>query len=227
MAAIGGVEGELDRLYRNRFPASERASKARLWKELCDSFFNRYVPSDGTVLDLGAGYCDFINHARAARRIAVDLNPDCLAASEPDVEAHQLPLDHLGEVVGDGSLDVAFASNVFEHLRGSDMLLDILKSVYVALKPGGRLLIMQPNIRYVGAAFWDFFDHSLPLTEKGMTEALRLVGFEVEECRPKFLPYTSNNPFPRWPWIVRLYLALPAAQWLFGKQFFIVARRPS
>ena len=117
MVAIGGIAGELDRLYNNRFPAGERAARARLWKLLCQAFFDRYVPSDGTVLDLGAGYCDFINNVRAARRIALDLNPDCTVAAAPEVQVHQLSLDRLGEVVADGSIDLAFASNVFEHLR--------------------------------------------------------------------------------------------------------------
>ena len=44
---------------------AERAAKARLWRTLCEAFFRRYVPADGTVLDVGAGYCDFINHVRA------------------------------------------------------------------------------------------------------------------------------------------------------------------
>ena len=57
-------------------------------------------------------------------------------------------------------------------------------------------------------------------------EAVRLVGYEVEECRARFLPYRTSSPLPRWPWVVRLYLVLPAAQWLFGKQFFLVARHP-
>ena len=40
-----------------------------------------------------------------------------------------------------------------------------------------------------------------------------------------FLPYTFKSRLPSWPWLVRLYLALPPAQWFFGKQMFLVARR--
>jgi hypothetical protein len=83
----------------------------------------------------------------------------------------------------------------------------------------------QPNIRYVGAAFWDFFDPTLPLTEKGMAEALGIAGFDVVEVRPRFLPYTTASRLPQWPWIVRTYLAVPALHRLFGKQMLIFARR--
>lgn len=220
------IEGQLQKLYANRFPESGRADKVRLWRTLCDAFFQRYVPSGGTVLDVGAGYCDFLNNVRAARRIAVDLNPDTAPSAAEGVEVHTLPLDRMMEAIEPGSVDLAFASNVFEHLRGPDALLDVLAAILQALRPGGRLIVMQPNIGAMGGAFWDFFDHTLPLTEKGMSEAMEVSGFEVVECRPRFLPYTTKSRLPQWGWIVRLYLALPPAQWLFGKQMFVVARRP-
>jgi SAM-dependent methyltransferase len=219
------IEAGLGRLYARRFSAAERAEKVRIWKVLCDGFFARYVSADDTVLDLGSGYCDFINQIRAARRIAFDMNPDTVRAAAPGVEVHSLPLDRLGEVVEAESVDLAFASNVFEHLEGPDPLLEVLEAVFRTLRPGGRLLVLQPNLRRVGTAFWDFVDHRLPLTEKGMAEALELAGFRVEECRPGFLPYTTKSRLPRWSWLIRLYLALPPAQWVWGKQMFLVAIR--
>ena len=170
--------------------------------------------------------CDFINQIRAAHRIAVDLNPETRHAAAAGIEVHSLPLERLGEVIAPQSIDLAFASNVFEHLRGPDALLEVLAAVWRVLCPGGRLMIMQPNIRLVGGRFWDFFDHTLPLTEKGMAEALLVSGFEVLENRPRFLPYTTKSLLPRWPCLVRFYLMFPPVQWLFGKQMLLVARRP-
>lgn len=219
------LEGGLDRLYAGRFSDRDRLEKIRLWRTLCSAFFDRYVPADGAVLDVGAGYCDFVNHIRAGRRVAVDLNPDTAAAAAPGVEVHQHPLERLDEVIEHGSIDLAFASNVFEHLRGPDALLQVLAALRRVLRPGGRLMIMQPNVRLVGGAFWDFFDHTLPLSEKGMAEALGVAGFEVLERRARFLPYTTKGRLPKWPVLVRLYLKLPPAQWLFGKQMLVVARK--
>lgn len=220
------LENQLDGLYANRFSATEQAARARLWQTLCDAFFARYVAAGATVLDLGAGYCDFVNHIRAARRIAVDLNPDTPRHAAPNVEVYTVPLGDLGEVIGSESVDFAFASNVFEHLGGPDALLEVLAAVHRTLKPGGRLMIMQPNVRLVGGHFWDFFDHTLPLTEKGIAEALGVAGFEVIESRARFLPYTTKGRLPQSDWLVRLYLAIPPAQWLMGKQMLVVARRP-
>lgn len=222
----GRIEQSLEQIYANRFPDRERAAKARLWRTLCSSFFARYVPAGGTVLDVGAGFCDFINHVSAARRIAVDLNPETARAAAAGVEVLTIPLERLDEAIEPESVDLAFASNVFEHLRGPDVLLDVLAALRRVLRPGGRLMVLQPNVRAVGAAFWDFVDHTLPLTEKGMTEALEVSGFEVVECRARFLPYTTKSRLPQWSWLVRAYLALPPAQRLLGGQMLVVARRP-
>lgn len=222
----GDLNSELDRLYAARFHDDERESKAQLWRVLCADFFARYVPDDACVLDLGAGYCDFINNISARRRIAVDLNPDTARFAAPDVEVHRLPLEQLSEAVDPGTVDLAFASNVFEHLSNPDALLNVLANVRTALRPGGRLMIMQPNVRLVGGAFWDFFDHTLPLTERGMTEALEVAGLRVVECRARFLPYTTKSRLPQWAFLVRVYLHSRLAQYLLGKQMLVIAERP-
>lgn len=224
--AYGDLNAELDRLYAARFHDAERKSKARLWRVICEAFFSRYVPQRGCVLDLGAGYCDFVNNVHASRRIAVDLNPDTARFAARGVEVHQLPLERLSEVVGQDTVDLAFASNVFEHLRGPDALLKVLANVRRVLRPGGRIVIMQPNVRLVGGAFWDFFDHTLPLSERGMTEALEVAGFRVVECRARFLPYTTKSRLPQWALLVRLYLRWRPIQFLLGKQMLVVAERP-
>ncbi|CAN5890246.1 hypothetical protein BH23PLA1_BH23PLA1_05680 [soil metagenome] len=220
------IQDELGRLYAQRFNPEEREAKARLWRTLCRSFFDQYIPTEGTVLDVGAGYCDFINNIRSQRRIAVDLNPDMVAFGAEGVEVHLHALEQLGEIVEADSVDLAFASNVFEHLRGPDALLEVLSAIRTALRPGGRLIVMQPNVRVVGGSFWDFFDHTLPLTEKGLAEALGVTGYQILECRARFLPYTTKSRWPQWPALVRLYLALPPAQWIFGKQMLVIARKP-
>ena len=225
-AAYADLTSELDQLYAARFHRHERESKARLWRVLCHEFFAGYVPDDACVVDLGAGYCDFVNNISARRRIAVDLNPDTARFAAPGVEVLQLPLERLSEAIDRETVDLAFASNIFEHLRSPEALLKVLANVRTVLRPGGRLMIMQPNVRVVGGAFWDFFDHTLPLSERGMTEALEVAGFRVVERRARFLPYTTKSRLPQRAFLVRLYLRFRPAQYLLGKQMLVVAERP-
>ncbi len=220
------IDTGLDRLYANRFSAADRRTKQRVWAVLCASFFQRYIARDAVLLDLGAGYCEFLRHIQAGRKLAVDLNPDTLHVAGADVEVLPIPFDRLADSVSSSSLDVVFASNVFEHLRSPDSLLEILEVLHDLLRPGGRLIVLQPNVRCVGPAFWDFVDHTLPLTEKGMAEALHLSGFQIEETRARFLPYTFKSRLPTSSWLVRLYLHCRPAQFLLGKQMLIVAKRP-
>jgi hypothetical protein len=58
-----------------------------------------------------------------------------------------------------------------------------------------------------------------------MAEALNLSGFEVVESRARFLPYTTKSRLPQAAWMLRLYLHLPPAQWILGKQMLLVARK--
>ncbi|MBX6311804.1 MAG: class I SAM-dependent methyltransferase [Isosphaeraceae bacterium] len=193
---------------------------------MCRSFFQRYIPAGSTVLDVGAGSCDFINQIRATRRIALDVNPEALRYAAAGIEVLCLPLERLAEVIPPESVDVAMASNVFEHLRSTEVLLEVLAALFEVLRPGGRLIILQPNVRVLGGRFWDFLDHTLPLTDRAMEEAVTLTGFEVLERRARFLPYTTKSRLPKADWLVRLYLAFPPAHLVLGKQMLVVARRP-
>jgi len=211
-------------LYRVRFSAEEQRAKARIWQELCAGFFDRYVPAGGTVLDLACGYGEFINAVSCGRRIAIDLNPDSRDHLRADVEFHHRSCADLG-VVADASVDVVFESNLFEHLASKEELRRVVGEVHRVLKPGGRFVLLQPNIRYVGGAYWDFFDHVLPLTERSCAEVLQTSGFRLHTVIPRFLPYTTKSRLPQHPLLVRWYLRVPLLWRLLGKQFVIVAER--
>jgi general stress protein 26 len=56
------TELDVARIYKARFSPEERAKKEAIWRVLCSDFFQQYVKPDDTVLDVGAGYCEFINN---------------------------------------------------------------------------------------------------------------------------------------------------------------------
>lgn len=213
------------RLYQERFSTRDRETKLAVWQVLCRHFFQRYVKPTDTVLDLGAGLCEFINTISCAERIAVDSSPGVRQHAAPGVRVLVTPAIELGEIA-DESVDVVFASNFFEHLPSKEALLSTLREVRRVLRHGGRLLVLQPNIRVLGGSYWDFLDHQLPLTERSLVEALGVVDLRVTEVRARFLPYTSKSALPKHPLLVRLYLAFPPAHRLLGGQAWVVGEKP-
>jgi len=211
-------------IYRQRFGTDAQASRNAVWRVLCRHFFQRYIPPQATVLDLAAGSCEFINHIQAAAKIAVDLNEDVRRHAAPEVRV-VIAYSHAMSEVAAESVDVVFVSNFFEHLPDKGAFLATLTEIRRVLKPGAKLLILQPNIRLLNGAYWDFIDHLLPLTQHTLAEALELVEMPIEYIRVRFLPYTTRSRLPRAPWLVWLYLKCRPAQWLLGKQTFVVARK--
>ncbi|HPX41752.1 MAG TPA: hypothetical protein PLF51_15045 [Candidatus Hydrogenedentes bacterium] len=75
----------LQREYRLRFLKTE-AYRNEMWRILCRDYFGKLISPDMTVLDLGCGWGEFINHIQAAHKYAMDLNPD--AARRPSLESN-------------------------------------------------------------------------------------------------------------------------------------------
>jgi SAM-dependent methyltransferase len=214
---------ELETLYANRFDDADRAWKTVVWGILWRRVFARWVPAEATVLDLGAGYCEFINRAVARRRIAVDLNPDTVRRAEPGVELRCVSADQL-DFLADGEVDVVFSSNFLEHLPSKAAVSAVIAEAMRVLKPGGRIILMGPNIRYLADQYWDYFDHHVPLSHASICEGLSLHGLRVDHVEARFLPYTVKGSRARWPFLVEAYLALrPWSSAILGKQFLVSA----
>jgi SAM-dependent methyltransferase len=210
----------LKALYTNRF---ERESEQRedIWQVLCEHFFQSWIAEDATVLDLAAGHCEFINNIKAGRKIAVDLNPDVKLRAAMGVETHLQRSDSMDEIA-DQSVDVVFVSNFFEHIS-REVILGTLVEVRRVLRPTGRLLVLQPNVRYCARDYWQFFDHITPIDDRALVEAFTATGFDVVKNIPRFLPYTTKSRLPSGPALVRLYLKVPLAWRVLGAQAFMVA----
>jgi SAM-dependent methyltransferase len=219
---MADTHADIDKLYQLRFPDHALARKYAIWKVLCEHYFNRYVAPTDTVVDIGAGYCEFINNIVAQRKIAVDLNPDVRRFAKPDVEVINASCTTIRELAGD-SVDVVFMSNFLEHLPSKELILDTFRECRRVLRRGGRVIVLQPNIRFLGGEYWDYFDHHIALTDRSLVEGLQWAGLVPTIVIPRFLPYTTKSRLPQAPWLVAAYLKLPLAWRVFGKQALVVA----
>lgn len=214
---------DLSQIYKNRFSKKDEQELNEVWKVLVSDFFQKWIDPNDAVLDLGSGRCAFINHIKARKKYALDANPTM--SSYPASDVSFILSTDLDSAEIDEPLDKVFVSNFLEHLDNSFEVLKVLRAIHKRLKPTGQLIILQPNFNLVGAKYFDFIDHKVILTDTNLREALDLTGYKVDYMKKRFLPYTSKSALPKAPWMVKLYLKMPPAQMLMGKQTLVIASR--
>lgn len=212
-------------LYGNRF-RGDLEKRNRIWKVLCGKFFQKFVPNSNhaTVVDLGAGFGEFINNIKASSKIAVDLNDETPNHLNEDVTFIKASAFDLKAIMND-AVDIVFVSNLLEHMHTKNRVLKTLQETNRVLKPGGLIMILGPNIKYAYREYWDFFDHYVPLSHNSLDEALSLTGFKTTKVIPRFLPYSTKTNLLQNPMVVKLYLKMPIFWNFFGKQMFVLAQK--
>ncbi|MBP7776986.1 MAG: class I SAM-dependent methyltransferase [Acidobacteria bacterium] len=212
---------EHERYFATRFAEDPR--RGQMWAHL-NRYLAAYVPANAAVLELGAGYCYFINGVAARRRVAVDLSDTVRQAAASGVET----------VVGDAlealrampaaEFDFVFASNFLEHFEWP--VLDAMASeIRRVLKPGGRLGLVQPNFRLQPGRYFDDYTHRAIFTDVSLGDWLAASGFRVTTMVPRFLPLTVKSRLGGLSFLMPVYLRLPWRP--LAGQMFVVAERPT
>ena len=197
-------------------------SRTVVWQAIA-SHLAPWVPPAGAVLEIGAGYCDWINNVRAARRVAVDLWPELPRFTAADVEPRVLDITHELDTLEPAAFDAVLASNVLEHFA-PDVVPSIVAAVFRRLRPGGRFLIVQPNFRLASRVYFDDYTHRSIFTDVSLPNLLRAHGFTVEQVRPRFVPYSMRGArIPITRWLVAAYLRSPLKP--LAGQMLVVARK--
>ena len=195
--------------FRTRFVYDPR--RDGIWREVVQYIQKLYIEESDRVLDLGAGYCDFINHVVAKERHAVDIFTKLDKYAQDGVITHNHTCTDLSAFEAD-SMDVVFASNLFEHLTHEE-LLETLDHIRRVLRPKGRLILLQPNFKYCYKTYFDDYTHLQIFTHMGMYDLLEMAGLRVEKMHAKFLPVNMKSTLrlhiPFLPLVVRAYLHSP------------------
>lgn len=214
-----------DAYFRTRFAFDPR--RDIVWEEVCRYLQARYISTDARIIDVGAGYCNFINHVRGAERHAVDLFTEMPEYAAPGVVAHVHTCTKMG-FLADDSFDVAFASNLFEHLTREQTILT-LRELRRIVRDDGTLIVLQPNFRFCYNTYFDDYTHLQIFTDRSLYDLLEAFGFAVTEAAPRFLPVNMKSTLrlrlPALRQLVRLYLALPWRP-LAGQMLFVCRNDP-
>ena len=216
------MKEQIRKEYRLRFSSIE-AYRNNVWRILTERFFNRYIPPDSTILELGCGWGEFVNNVRAKTKYAIDINPEGnerLGSSIRFINqdcSEKWPLSN-------SSLDIIFASNFLANLISKTHIEQTIIEVKRCLKPGGKFICLGPNIKFLHGYYWYFWDTHIGLSETSLSELLQLYNFKIETCLDKFLPFKMSKEKQPPLIYLKIYLAFPILWKLFGKQFLIIAQ---
>ncbi len=208
--------------FNTRFPFDPLRSE--VWKPVTEYIQQKYIAPDARVLDLGAGYCDFINHVQASEKYAVDVFERLDEFASDGVKTFKQTCTDLSQM-GESSLDVVFASNLFEHLT-HDELLGTIAEVRRVLRPDGRLILLQPNFKYCYKTYFDDYTHLQIFTHMGIYDLLEMAGMEIEAMHAKFLPVNMKSTLrlkvPFLSLLIHAYMRSPIKP--LAGQMLVVAR---
>ncbi len=223
------MEDKVTAIYKLRWSGAGSASKdstnrENAWDALVSQVFQELVNTEDSVLDLGSGPGFFINRILCKKKYALDLDIENSKKMKKDVifiNEDAKNIDKLTET----KFDVVFSSNFLEHLDSPSTLLNILQKIKSTLSSReSKLILMLPNVTKTGLRFYDFIDHTLPLTDRSICEALILSGYRIIEMSPGFFPYSARSSRFLYPkFIYKMYLKIPLKNRPFAGQMLVIA----
>lgn len=203
--------------YESRYTFDK--GRKKVWRAVCD-YLERFIKNeDATIVDIGAGYCDFINQISAKNKIAIDTNPESKKFCGEGVNFYSSSESFFKT---NTKADVFFMSNLLEHLTDQEGF-NLLSSIYNGLNDNGKIIIVQPNYYYAYREYWDDYTHIKAYTHTSLVDLLKSVGFKIDRCEKRFLPFTMKSLLPKTYILTRTYLSLPFR--VLAKQMLIVAHK--
>lgn len=134
----GKIKGEeLNKLYHVRFDAIGQNKRNNMWKILCTDFFQKYIDRNAVLVDVAAGYCEFINNIDAKVKIAIDMNPDVKKVAAEGVNVIEASVFDMDKYLEKGSVNIFFVSNFLEHLDSKESIIRLMNLMKDILAPGG------------------------------------------------------------------------------------------
>jgi len=204
-------------IYKTRFQNFKERNE--VWKILVKDFFQKYIKANDVVVDVGSGFGEFINNISCSKKIAIDIDGNYKKYLKKNIFFRRCPASKL--IINSNSVNKIFVSNLFEHMSRGDLVKSV-GEMHRVLRSKGQVLVLQPNIRFLGRDYWRFFDHITPIDDRALEELFSTFGFNLKKRILKFLPYTTKSLLPKNTLLIKFYLRLPFLWSLFGKQSFLI-----
>ncbi|MFH1541429.1 MAG: methyltransferase domain-containing protein [Elusimicrobiota bacterium] len=194
-------------------------SRKSIWKAICE-YLQREIPNTSTIVELGAGYCDFINQIVANKKYALDSNPKVKNFCSNEVLFLNSEVTNID--IPNNTVDVVFASNLLEHLNDEEIDLLFIQLDRV-LKKGGKLILLQPNYYYCYREYWDDYTHKKAFSHISLSDLLISRKYVIKLVKKHFIPFSFKSSIPKSYFLTKIYLFLPWKP--MAKQMLIIAQK--
>ena len=196
-------------------------TRKKVWQAVVFYLQNKFFKKTNAVLDIASGYGDLINSVKATKKVAIDLDSSYSKFYDKSVNFinSNILKFNFSKI---GKFDVIFCSNIIEHLSQEEGKILLIKLRDI-LNPNGLIIIIQPNFKYCYKSYFDDYTHQSIYTDVSMMGLLKSLNFKIQNCRPKFLPFSLNSFLPKTYFLTFIYIKLHFS--LFSGQMMIVAKK--
>lgn len=154
-----GSENYLKTIY-----SEENTPFSKYPKKLIDYFCRRLnLKENQKLLELGCGRGDFLNEFK--KKNLVTYGVDISSYSKKyfaDLNFEKVDIDKQKLPYKDNYFDIVYSKSFIEHFYYPEK---IFEEAYRVLKPGGIIITLTPEWKYIYKSFYEDFTHRVPFTD--------------------------------------------------------------
>jgi len=156
----------------------------------------KFLPSSATILEVGTGRGEFahgiVNQGHAYIGIEPSKSLREALGSEFKIIPDPIPVISLDDL----SVDMVYSYDVVEHLQSYSDAIKFFEESYRVLKPGGKIVVIAPNVETLGKLFYLYeYQHSFFTTLDRIEPMFKETGFEVKMARAFLTNYGLSSNF--------------------------------
>jgi SAM-dependent methyltransferase len=161
-------------------------------------FFERHHGgSAGPILEIGCSVGHLMRYG-AERKIGIDYDLAALAQARAKQFSVALMDVQRGLSFKDNSFTSIECQHVIEHVKNP---LFLLQECFRVLKPGGKLVIVTPNIKKIRFDFYEDYSHISPFIKKSLLRIAYDAGFSAYEVQAIHVGYPLGKFLYRRGWL--------------------------